>query len=271
MISVFINELSFHGQLHDSADFAWAARVFYSVLAEVDCRRTEHSVYWDENLLNVRIAVEGQVLIASLNRLSDQSLRSAIMRVLMNRLNARGWKGERRHSPDDWFHWGEEIVTDTSIAELAEREIQNSGLLGLLVNFPQSRFSGHPVLAIVKNFDEAYSELACVETPAAATEWLDSNVDRPFEYDLLSTEPPADRQTILRDRSRFRSTSYRYDERSIYKEGRTHYYWYVDNQHSGHDAHLEVFNAHGRHLGEASLDGALDSGSIDPAKRLNLS
>lgn len=52
----------------------------------------------------------------------------------------------------------------------------------------------------------------------------------------------------------------------VFKEKSTGQYWYIDNLHK---THYEVFNHLGDHLGEADLEGNLDTGKKDKRKRIN--
>lgn len=92
-----------------------------------------------------------------------------------------------------------------------------------------------------------------------------------LEYSLDATIPPKDEQTILQDKTRFQKTSYRFQERIIYCELSTGKYWYIDNLHYGKAAHLEVFDKSGFHIGEADLQGNIDTDRRDKDKTINLS
>lgn len=54
---------------------------------------------------------------------------------------------------------------------------------------------------------------------------------------------------------------------SVYKELSTGYYWYIDMLHKNH---YEVFDHTGNHLGEADLNGILDTTQKDTTKRISL-
>ncbi|BDI14472.1 hypothetical protein ANSO36C_02740 [Nostoc cf. commune SO-36] len=48
-------------------------------------------------------------------------------------------------------------------------------------------------------------------------------------------------------------------------------YWYVDNLHYGTAAHLEVFDKRGYHIGEADLQGDINTSKKDKNKTIDLS
>ena len=269
-LELFINELSLHEQLHDRNDFKEALKVFYSVFALLNQKGINKQIFKSNDLFVKYSAIKNQFFVASLNTVPDRSLARAVKNILFNKLNARDWQSERKHSPDDLFTLKDEdeIVTDTSMAELAERKLQDAELIGMLVNFPRSRFANCSSALVIKNED--YIDLDCVEDKVSLQKLLDKILQlNTFEYDDSSNIPPTDQQTILRDTSRFKSTSLAFHGRRVYQEAKTAYYWYVDNLHYGKSAHLEVFNSQGIHLGEANLEGQVDFNKNDPAKRLH--
>jgi len=80
------------------------------------------------------------------------------------------------------------------------------------------------------------------------------------------------RKFNLRDVSRFEKTHRVYSESKepIYKEIDTGYYWYYDYYHKDNKEHYEVFDKKGDHLGEANINGNLDSSKKDRNKRITL-
>jgi hypothetical protein len=164
----------------------------------------------------------------------------------------------------------EDVVTDTSIAELAERKLQKQELIGLLVNFPKSKFTSLRALQVTKN-ELPLSDLDCLDDATTLTSWLNERLQlERFEYDPGSGIPPTDLQTVLRDRSRFQPTTLYVHGRRVYREITVERYWYVDNLHYGYAAHLETFDNNGNHLGEATLNGQLETSKRDTRKGLKL-
>lgn len=273
-MEVFINELSLHEQLHDRQDFKEALKIFFSVFALLNQKGVERQIFKSNELLVRYNAVKNEPFLASLNTVPDKSLDRAIRNILFNKLNTKDWQPQQKHCSDDLFTLEdkEEIVTDTSMAELAERKILEAQLIGMLVNFPRSRFANCSSALVIKN-EEDHIDLDCVEDKASLNNWLEKALQlSSLEYDDSSKFPPTDKQTILRDTSKFNITSLAFQGgRRVYKELETNYYWYVDSFHYGKSAHLEVFNSRGRHLGEADLEGQLDFKKSDPTKKLGKS
>ncbi|MEZ4864092.1 MAG: hypothetical protein R3C14_22435 [Caldilineaceae bacterium] len=270
MIEVFVNECSLHDQFYGQGEVATAFRQFFTTLNVFNQHQATYTIYHHENLFTIYSITQSEPLIATLNTLRDKSLARAIKGILFDRLNAQDWQTTRLHSSDDIFTCLEEIVTDTSMAELAERKLQNDALLGLLVNFPFSKFAKQFIVDITKNDGEP-SSIDCLDEKDALARWLNDHLQTErFVYDYTSSFRPTDLQTVLRDGQRFFSTSYYVDGRRVYREINTEYYWYVDNLHYGRAAHLEVFDRNGQHLGEATLEGAIDTTKRDFTKRLKL-
>lgn len=269
-MEIYINECSFHEQFYDRTDLEHAFRIFFSVLNVIKDVQNEYKIYSHEDLLHVYKAFSEEELISSINRLRDKSFSRAIIDVLYNRINSEDWRSEQIHSSNDIFVYNDDFVTDTSIAELAERFLQNQDILAALINFPRSKYANQLHLCVIKN-DVDQCNLNCIDSRERMQNWLKDILDlHDIQYYPISTEPPRDQQTILRDMVRFEKTTLLQAGRRVYKESETQYYWYVDNFHFGQAAHLEVFDSRGLHLGEANLEGTIDSSKRDLVKRIDL-
>ncbi len=81
-----------------------------------------------------------------------------------------------------------------------------------------------------------------------------------IRYDLNSTRPPQDAETLLGqfpDRFERLQKIERNGRRRVYREYTTGHLFYVDSLHYGNSAHLEVFNSLEHHLGTCDLEGVL--------------
>lgn len=269
-MDVFINEYSLHEQLVEHDKFADAIGGFFSVLNILRSKNPEYQLYQRSDMLYVYRAVKGEEFNVSLSTLRDKSLKIAVFN-LFNKLNPHDWIQEQIHSSDDIFTYNGEIVTDTSMAELAERFEYKMLDIGLLVNFPESKLQNLTSVTVIKN-DEVSTDLACVDNKKDFANWLEDNfhISR-FEYDPNSHTPPLDSQTILRDKKRFERTRLpSQGGRTLYRERNSGHLWYVDNFHFGAAAHLEVFNSVGLHVGEADLLGNVDELKRDQNKRIGV-
>jgi hypothetical protein len=282
-MEIFINEVSLEGQYFTNAEFKEAVIAFKAIFDLINEKIKDKQIYKDNSKLFVYEAIKGSNFSQSLNKIEDKSLKTAFKNVIFNKLNAKEWREEQLHSSTDSFdcliiNEQYKVVNDTSLAEVAERKLQNSNSKYLLINFINSSFNltHHPhitkccLITIVKNSNgENCIKLDSLDNKSALENWLEHtfNLSR-LEYDESSKDPPTDEQTILREEKRFEKTSCNYQGRAIYREIETGRYWYIDNLHFGKAAHLEVFNKAGHHLGEADLKGKINKSKKDKNKTI---
>lgn len=284
-IEIFINEVSLKGQYSTQQEFEIALKVLKSVFELINTLKQENihkKTYYTEVLFNYK-SIKGNNFQASLNKISDKSLKTAIINIIFNKTNPKDWQKEQIHSVEDNFDYfdGKDYkdVKNTSLAEVTERQLTILDSKYLLINFKDSQFNilhqninDCCSIQIVKNNDEQNKiHLDSTENKTGLKNWVEKNGQlSKFKYDESSSSPPTDNQTILRDSRKFEKIGRKYDGRSIYMEKETKYYWYVDNLHYGKKAHLEVFDSKGKkHLGESDLEGNIDSTKSDPNKRVD--
>lgn len=284
-MEIFINEVSLEGQYLAELDFREAIKVFNSIFALISQIKDTNLYKDDSNVYANYEAIKGANFQASLNQLRDKSLKTAFVNIVFNKLNPKEWRKEQFHLPEDLFDLltcddNYVNVCDTCLAEVAERKLQNDYKQYLLVNFINSSFNiTHPdiqgccIITIVKNSDETNAILVDgVDCKSALECWLENKFAlTKLEYSPDAIEPPKDEQTILRDSARFQKTSRTYQARCIYYESSKNRYWYVDNFHFGKRAHIEVFDGRGLHVGEADLQGNIDTEKKDKEKTIDLS
>lgn len=285
-MEIFINEVSLEGQFMTEAEFRDAIKIFNSIFELINQKIKDKKLYKEDNNIYANYeAIKGDNFNASLSKLKDKSLRTAFINIVFNKSNPKQWRTEQLHSSEDSFDCltidkDYKNVCNTSLAEVAERKTQNINKEYLLINFINSSFQiTHPhiikccLITVIKNNVE--NNQICIDgidSKPALEYWLENKLNlRSLEYSLDATNPPSDEQTLLRDTIRFRKTSFRYDGRFIYCELTTSRYWYVDNLHEGKAAHLEVFDKRGFHIGEADLQGNIDTAKKDKDKTIDLS
>ena len=268
-MEVYVNECSIHGQCDNQANFDKALQELFKVLDSLRKQKLDMQSYQDESW-QVYQAINTEPFVASLHAVRQKGLRAAFLNVINQKLQAKSWQTERLHSPDDFYFYGDEVVTDTCMAEVAERTIQSAEVLRLLINFPESKFTGLPCIQIVK--DETIEvNLDCIDQHTELEKWLELNLQLSrFEYDFDSTTPPTDEQTLLIDKALFLKTKNIFHGRAIYKEIKTNHFWYVDNLHFGAKSHIEVFTSTGSHIGEADLNGCINYTKCDNTKVLDI-
>lgn len=86
-----------------------------------------------------------------------------------------------------------------------------------------------------------------------------------FSYWLNTLATP---DFSLSDKTKFQRTNFVYGKQRIYQALDTDYYWYYDFFHDTNKKHFEVYDAQGKHLGEANMNGKLDRTKADATKRI---
>jgi hypothetical protein len=258
MMEVFLNECSMHGQFSNVTAVGESLIGVNHVLMRIDETEGAKRVYLS-SALYLRPAVASQVFSSCLSQMPQKDARTQFKKLIRERLDAVDWNVERMQC-DCMYEWVNEIVSDTSVAELAERLLQQR--TGFLLNFCPSNFPPGKVVV--------------VEKEGGATIVLDS-INGVVDFDswrgVAAYNPqcgrtPLDSETVLRDRGRFVRTKLLNQGRHVYLERKTGFYFCVDNLHE-HGAHLEVFNSGYEHMGEATLDGVIDESKVDGDKRLD--
>ena len=284
-MEIFINEISLQGQYPSEKEFVDCVKIFIGIFELIESKKIQNrQIYKQNNLLFVNYeAIKGSNFNASLRGIRDKSLYQQFRNIIFNRQNPKEWQQERLHSSSDSFDYLHEStsknVTDTSLAEVAERQYLSKDTIYLVINFKDSIFNcEHPhikdccIISIIKNNDETQIiHLDGIDSQPALENWLEEKLSLSrIGYDLSSKDPPLDMQTILIDNKKFEYTQriHKPSGRKIYREILSGRYWYVDNLHFGQKSHIEVFDPTGKHhVGEATLKGDVDRTKADPDKK----
>lgn len=267
-MEIFINEWSFREQFHERDSFAKAITAFLVLIERVRTAiQRGRGRLWISQGLTQHPPVRGQHFLSSLNEIGDHELREAFGDVVFNRANPAPWQPERIHQSTDRYLWLQELVSDTSIAELAERRLRDAKLCGCLINLSGSFLVGSLELPVSKG-GATPIVLMSFDSVKLFESWL-VGLGEVLPYSAESTDPPRDEQTCLVDSQRYESTGKFVQGRRIYQHRLSKNLLYVDNMHFGAAAHIEIFDKFKRHLGEGSLlDGNLRPGTRDAKKTL---
>ena len=274
-MEIFINEVSLQSQYQTEKEFINAVTIFIGIFKIIEQKITKKTIYKENSQVFINYeAIAGENFQKSINNLKDKSLYRAFRAKISNKANPKEWRKEQQHKETDNFdcvfdNGKIEDVKNTSIAEITERKLLNNNKLYLLINFQNSKFNRvhekitdcHCVKVIKNNEENQPIFVDCLDKKSALENWFNFNFDPP--YDVKSNSPPTDEQTILIKSNKFNKTKETCQGRSIYQEIGKNRYWYVDNLHYGKTAHLEVFDKHRKHLGEADLEG----NNIDGTKK----
>lgn len=250
----FLNERS----LEEHTDWGVSLRAF--LLAAQELRKAGAMLFRDSE------AFQKYEFITHFNALGLPSdVRPLIRAMVFGERYYECWRPNRQSERNEVFSCDQPAchLQDESLAEAAERKLRDSRSEIAVVSAAGSAFGSERALAIRRTCSSGSAELPNVIGPRVG-EWIASQ--RGF-YDRASRSAPRDFQTVLqREPERFKASGKveRRSGRRIFEECGTGHLFYVDDGHYGAAAHLEVFSAHGDHLGTADID----AGRVDETARV---
>jgi len=252
---IFVNECSLQAQFQSISEFETAIINFIALIEEIKAKNNFNADFYRGNIfINVQ-AIKNQVFQKNFNELKQAS-QTKFKRLLTTGL--KDWQKQSLHQSTDNYTLVEtkEDITNTSIAEVSERKLQRNEIVFLLVNFTNSNFKkSHPkyqlcqIIPVSKN-QKHNIELDCLDNKDAFEQWVQDKLDF--------------RSLLERENQRYTKTTHEFQGKIVYKEIKTGYFWYLDNLHKNH---FEVFDNQGRHLGEADLQGSIDTNKADKSKK----
>lgn len=249
-MEIFINELSLSGQYYDQESFEEAIREFMKIFTIVQSRQL--ATYKNYDVFWVRNAIKQEPFTSSFERIRNIQLKVAFRDIVINKPNPKNWSSNQFHNIEDSFYCKtiNDFVQNTSLAEVAERNMQDATTIRILVNFTQSMFADLKTLTVFKNdADEQFPiELCCADDKSTFENYCPTIIE--------------DAEAFLKTDS-FRPTARVIKGARMYRNVRTNQYWYLDTFHK---THFEVFDAQEKHLGEADLNGILIPNTADKTK-----
>jgi hypothetical protein len=249
-MEIFINELSLSGQYYDQKAFEEAIQEFMKIFTIVQSRQL--AAYKNDNVFLEKDAIKNEPFSSSFERISNRQLKDAFRNIIFNKLNPKSWSRNQFHNIEDLFHCKtiNDFVQNTSLAEVAERNIQDIDTVRILVNFTQSVFAHLKTLEVFKNdADEQFPiRLHCADNKSTFENYCPTIIE--------------DLEAFLKTDS-FRPTARVIKGARMYRNVRTNQYWYLDTFHK---THFEVFDDQEIHLGEADLNGILIPNTADKKK-----
>lgn len=256
-MEIFINELSLHGQYPSQETFTTAVTKFVEVFSYIQDKVKSNEIFKNELFIDSK-ALKDEVFKQSFENIKNPQLKVAFKGIIFNKLNPKNWQSERLHSPDVLYTsekctHHEKFVTETSVAEIAERKLQRPQKRFLLINFIESQFNDCGCFDVNKDGHEYVIELDCIENKEALKLWLDLSIS------------PLD--VFLRNTDRFVRTSFKQQGATVFQEITTSNYWYIDNFHRNE---FEVFNSTKQHIGVANIDGLMKPNSKIKGRTISL-
>ena len=226
---VYVNECSAVGQMAD------AEAAEQAVKAMLDCLKLLESC--DKSIVTIKKYFSRGLFSALLSQnVSIDTLRDRELRhlVKLSLRDAFCWnKTPLADGNAIYRHCGHD-VSQTSMSEAYEQDSS------MLVNFVSS-YVEEPIARIEK-IGSAIARVMSYSDGGALLSFVLTKGWRRNQYNLSSSVPPRDEESILSDTNRFEATVYRYNGRVIYRRKDTGHLCYIDSKHYGPAAHIEEFN-----------------------------
>ena len=240
----FINEISLEYPFFEIEDFRKAVKNFLSLFNYIKDNIKDKKIYKDGQMIT-RFSTTGNYFLTNFNKL-NKDIRDAFRQIIFNKINPIDWRNEALHNIEDNYicpDINNLQVSNTSVAESAERKYRNSKSNQILINLAVSKFdiTLNNKLYVLKN-----SDIKII------LDFIKNISD--FEKIYHFEQEPL--ESFLFDNTRFRKTNFIVQGRCVYLEIKTSRLWYLDNKHRNH---FEVFTSSKNHLGEASLGGDIDT------------
>lgn len=238
-MQVFINESSLHSQYHSIKEYHDALKDVINSLNILQAVKI--SQVHNATCLYYMYGFSTTNLSTVLKNNTDLSLR---FKDAIQKNNIKPW--ERIHQYDIPYLFNEVDYNGCSIAEFAERKLVDTTIKGFLLNFSNSIFNSFPTIQVIKG-QTANVSLTCINDSSLILDWLVENgyINESIPYDISSSLPPTDSQTVLNDSANFESTTYpKNNGRKVYRRKNTSQLWVVDGsiRHANSKAHIEVFD-----------------------------
>ncbi|WP_413522447.1 hypothetical protein [Photobacterium phosphoreum] len=270
-VNVYIDEVSLcevndkAGLLRFISDFLVFSSKFKSKISGVN---VFFHLWRNDNLESSNLCVDGNsmtFLQAINSQLSTEDKRR--FKTALYGKSSKSWCNERVHSEDIIYKLNnDDWITGDTLAECAELTLLNKKKI---IAFVALREDEDTSISVIKESDSGHQDTIQVnlaDINVDVNSWIDAQYNvSDFFYDPESINPPTDKQSYLKDSSRFNKTSYKNQGRTVYCCNLTRKLHAIDNLHYGLSAHAEVWDRFGNHLGEANLDGH-PVGNADPSK-----
>lgn len=245
-MEIFINESSLEGQYHNQVEFVKGIKEFIALFSFL--KKVKNKALFKEDLLIYESAIRGENFQASFQKTGNKDIKNAFRGIIFNRLNPKNWRKEQVHSTEHAYFFIEgahfEDVTNKTLAEIAERNLQDQEKRRLAVNFIASRFQSSVNIPIYKDDENTVPILVdCCDKLPVLENWVG-------DIDISAVD-------FLKDTTRFTPSSKISTQGTrIYQEIETNYYWHFDNFHDY--ISFEVYNKQGTHIGVADIAGIID-------------
>ena len=259
------------GQYETREDVLTVTKTFIGALnVLVELKRNTEIFSYNCHAFYLKESIKGTKYISALKK---DKVSNDIYLKNMKLLGNSFWEEEYIHDYNcSYMHNAIEFVT-TSVAEIAERKIQNQDLNSFLLNFEKSYFSEVNDIDVLK--DNKFSVIIdCNCSKETIINWFKKR-GCIVPYDPTSKTSPDDEQTVLGKSDLFELTQYkRQNGRRVFRRIGTNQLWYVDSspRHATEKAHIEVFDEKTKkHLGTSLYNEInVDKSHLDPQRTIDI-
>lgn len=224
-LNIFFNERSLQAQfdsktLKDGFDELFGCLDIIASCQGLDCRQ----YYRPNELYNSCLTKDGKTLSLYFDQNKDLKTKFRQKTKSFQKIS---------NSSNEIYLYGKNKYKNSSVGD--SYEFDDS----LLLNWKLSDF-GEPSIDVTK--DKVSKTIASFFSQSELRKYFEGKDLLNPIYNLNSSIPPRDDETILADSSVFTPTKHKVQGRTVYVRTGHNEYWYVDNKHAGGSAHLEVFS-----------------------------
>ena len=256
MIKVIINDQSLHAQyqnekelLQDIEEFSKIHKYLSSLETDIDIK-----FYKNNDMLNYYFSKKK----ITINSIRNQILKTGLLS------NLRHFNKIDNHKSVFFSESSSLRYENTSYSEAfnIEEIDDNLTVLVIFINLKKSYFKNTNI-----NLYETENKISFTREKVYfcdSVEEIKKIIEKKV-YLQISEIPPNEEQTFLTNTNRYIKTNTLNQGKSVYKELESKRYYCIDNLHYGSEAHIEVFDSSGKHLGV--IYSLREDGEIDKTKK----
>jgi len=236
----FINELSFEGQHFENLAAQESMKQLVEIIDVIINRLNDLPIFKSDLLLYSSLKTNEQ-LVSTLEHFPKE-LKLVVKKRIYDSTTIVDWNSSREQDVNVQYfcETTKKSVTNTSLAEAAERKMQDN-LERYLLNIMPSSYSQLTHTTVTKKVEPALqSSLNCISN--------EENLKSHFQLDRIHPDD------YLRNNPDFVKTKFDVQGRVVFQRIENGEFWYLDNLHRNH---FEVFSQKLIHFGEANLDGGM--------------
>lgn len=270
---LFLNDTFLEKEFLESSkdNFIKSCNSLFEICSEIKNKKLQYSSQ-SINLKCCRTVVE-TFFIA----INNKDLEVLFLKSLQN-INVKYWDEGGEIQDDEYNYYffntsinppASEDINNTTLAEAAKVVSRGDNCV-LAINLPDLLFSAHFKLCVNIISKINITEITpifinCTDSSDGVKFWIESELNEKFKY-LDFSRTPIDDETCLINKLKFKKINgLKVQGRQVYQDNLDRF-WYVDNEHKGGSAHIEVYDKNKRFIGESDLKGNIDFSKKNPGR-----